>query len=207
MPSSLERTEGTLAWITGILFVLSVVALVLRVVAGDPSPSASKTNSPYISLAETLVGEGNVRIGDTGTGDIVVLLNSDRQTAETASDAKQITAIIQSMAPGRAVSVTEANFTPRSIGAAGFLFFAECLTLFAISVLSGLLFVAVQRRRLVAPVADPVPANDVISRPHTPPTTLAKAASSLDKAAEFAEHQPARTAEIITGWLRDEDNR
>ncbi|MEO0881270.1 MAG: hypothetical protein AAFY34_00940 [Pseudomonadota bacterium] len=208
MIASANRSDTAFSWMTGALFVLAVGALFLRFATNDSAQYQHTPSSPYTALAETFVGAGNVRVGDTGSGDIIVLLNTDRQAGRNDPAITQdITDMIEAMAPGRSVTIKDAPFSRTSAISSEPIFILEILALILMSGISGWLFIALQRRRQMVPADDPVPANDIVPRPSALVTALAKPASPIDKAADFAERQPARTADIITGWLSDEDKR
>ncbi|MEM6412431.1 MAG: hypothetical protein AAF683_12935 [Pseudomonadota bacterium] len=209
MSESANRTELTQIWVAIALFVLSASALLLRLLSETSNPNAPLVpSSPYETVAETFVGAGNVRIGDSGTGDLVVLLNSNQPSQrKTANAAERITEIIQSMAPDRSVTVSTANFADQTFTAPGASYLFELVILVTLAGISGWLSLDLYRRKRTVSFSDPKAVIDSV--PHVTPavTRLAKPASSTEKAAAVAKHQPEKTAKIIASWLNEEDTR
>ncbi|MEM6901366.1 MAG: hypothetical protein AAF583_16555 [Pseudomonadota bacterium] len=209
MGDSVNKTERTQIWVAVALFVLSSSALFLRLLSEVSNPHTPlPPSSPYEIVAETFVGPGNARIGDSGTGDLVVLLNSNQPGERNIANATdRITEIIQGMTPGRSVTVSTANFADQEFTTPDASYLFELVILIALAGISGWLSLDLYRLKRTVSFSDPKAANDSV--PHVAPTVtrLAKPASSTEKAVAVAKHQPEKTAEIIAGWLNEEDTR
>ncbi|MEM9668361.1 MAG: hypothetical protein AAF950_05500 [Pseudomonadota bacterium] len=208
MPRSVEDSRIPLHWIAWALLILAVSCLGLRLISGPPAFLQDPENSPYLGMLESFVGTDNVRVGDSGHGDIIVLLNADRpQELRDPRVSKQISNMMESMVPDRGIQIMDSAFVDAPLAPAGVAYIIEILLLSGVVVLSIWLLANSRDRYRIPTSYETVAANDTIPRPSLPVTPAANPASSLEKAASLAERQPALTAKIIAGWLNDKEQR
>jgi len=201
-----SKRQTVSAWIAGAIILLAAGLLGLQLVEQQPAQASEDAQSPFASIAESLVGHGQVRIGDTGNGDIVVLVNANRPDAAVSDNTIQsVTAIIGAMAPDRTVTVTEVRFAQPTIPTPSQIYLIEFSLIISIIALAGWMLLRALAR-VALPEDEPlIAANDTTLQPALPVTGLSNPASPTEEAASFAERQPTRTAQIISRWLSDED--
>ena len=193
--------QPTQKWLAGLILALAATLLVIHVQSTGLAPSADTQTSPYAPLLERLAGPGEVQVGDSGSGQIVILLN--RSVAESQPGlASDLSAIVQAMAPNRDIMIRAADFAAPATDAMSVLEWVMTVGLFLMAALSaGLLASLLQITRSVLD-EEPVPANDTAPPPAIPVTPPA---GPVGQASDLAQRNPTRTAAILKRWLAEDD--
>ncbi len=195
--------------LAGLVSGLCLLALGLRSVALFTAPAPTSPASGIVTLAESVTGPGRVRIGDSGSGGLIVLIDGPETPVEPVL-AGRLTRILSTVAPDRDIQFDRFPFARGASPRPSLAGLGELAALGLAAALAGWLVLTMQ-------AIGPTPADMIRSRiapalprlrePAADPQVRAPGPRgrprASDEAASLAAANPARAAAVIRGWLSE----
>ncbi|MEL7481777.1 MAG: hypothetical protein AAGJ29_09455 [Pseudomonadota bacterium] len=187
----------------GLLLIGLIALLGLRsfaIVSTDHRGPGPET-TPYGVLAEAIVGAGNARAIDTGTGNIVVLIDASAG-ALGSEQRERLADLFEAVTPDRAVLIQSVD----TIGlSTPHITLAERLEIAALLIAAGLCaWILLSLSGKVTVVRMPIHTPNPTVRAETaPPSPSRPSGIALQRAVRFAKSEPEKTAAVIRSWMND----